>query len=132
MGAELSGTMIGFYLLLGLVAGIFSAMFGIGSGIILVPMLTLVAMLTQKEAQGIALAVMIPMALMGVYRYHMNPNITLHFKIVVLIAVTSVVGANIGASLAAYFSNKTLQIGFSIIMFVIAIRMFFTAIGSKA
>lgn len=117
-----------FYLSLGLCAGILSAVFGIGSGIVVVPSLTMFALMTQKEAQGVALAVMVPMAIMGAMRYYWNPSITINLKVVLLMGMTCVIGANIGASIAGYVSNRTLQLGFSILLFVVAIKMFLSAL----
>jgi len=124
---DLSGGSVGFYLVLGLVAGVLSASLGIGSGIIVVPALTLLAAFTQKQAQGIALTIMIPMAIMGALRYYLNPYIVINYWVVLILSVAVVGGANIGASLAAYFSNRTLQFGFSILLFIMGIRMFISA-----
>ncbi len=129
MGAEFTTNSVMFFLFLGLIAGILSATFGVGSGIIVVPLLTLVAALPQKEAQGAALALMIPMALMGALRYHLNPEIHMDYKMIGIIAVTCVIGSNIGASIAGYLSNRILQFGFSIILLIMSIRMFLTAMN---
>ncbi|MCJ7730592.1 MAG: TSUP family transporter, partial [Sedimentisphaerales bacterium] len=47
-----------FYLLLGLVAGIFSGLIGIGGAIIIIPSLVLLFGLSQHTAQGTTLALM--------------------------------------------------------------------------
>ncbi|MEW6233831.1 MAG: sulfite exporter TauE/SafE family protein [Candidatus Omnitrophota bacterium] len=127
---DLSGGSIGFYLVLGLAAGVLSASLGIGSGIIVVPALTLLAAFTQKQAQGIALTIMIPMAIMGALRYYLNPDIVINYWVVLILSAAVVIGANIGASLAAYLSNRTLQYGFSILLFIMGIRMFLSAYKS--
>ncbi|RJP31090.1 MAG: sulfite exporter TauE/SafE family protein [Candidatus Omnitrophota bacterium] len=132
MTDDLSGNFVLFYLGLGLIAGIFSATFGVGSGIIMVPLLTLIAHFPQKEAQGAALAVMIPLSLMGTFRYYINPDIPLDIRVILLLSVTCIVGSNIGASIAGYVSNRTLQFGFSIVLMLAAIRMFLTALRSSS
>ena len=48
------------YVLLGLVAGSLSGLIGIGGGVIIVPVLIYAFGLTQLEAQGTTLALMIP------------------------------------------------------------------------
>jgi uncharacterized membrane protein YfcA len=91
------------YILLGLAGGLFSGTFGVGAGIIVVPVLALV--FGQKSAQGMALAVMVPMALVGAIRYKMNPQIELPLGPVALLACGAVVGAVIGATLAGWMSG---------------------------
>ncbi len=72
------GELSGFWwvlLALGFVGGIFSGTFGVGSGIIFIPALVLILSLPQHSAQGTALAVMVPMALLGAFRYWKDPTI---------------------------------------------------------
>ena len=128
MPVELTSTTITIYILLGLAAGTFSAMLGVGSGIIVVPFLTLVMLLAQKEAQGVALCIMVPMALMGAIRYHINPDIYIDWRLVIILSVMVVIGANIGATIAAKASNKALQVGFSILLVIVGFRMLWTSI----
>ena len=117
--AELSPAL----LLLGLAAGILSAMLGVGSGIVLVPAMVLMLGVTQKSAQGTALAVMVPMALVGAIRYMANPEIEINFMHVGLLTVGAIVGALIGAFLAAHLSNAVLRRVFAILLLVVAVRM---------
>ena len=124
---DISGNPMVVYLILGLVSGIFSAMFGVGGGIIMVPVLTILAALPQKEAQGISLCVMVPVALMGAIRYYMNPDIHIDFRIVLVMSVTVIVGANIGATVVGMVSNRALQFGFAILLFIMGIRMMWSS-----
>ena len=118
------------YLLLGLASGIFSGTFGVGAGIILIPVLTLAFEFGQKSAQGMALAVMVPMALVGAIRYKMNPQIALHTGPVVLLACGAVAGAVIGAAIAGWISGPVLRKLFAVVMVVAAAKMFFSSPGS--
>ena len=59
--------------ILGLGVGVLGALFGVGGGVIMVPTLVLIAGISQKEAQGISLAVIVPMALMSFFRYYNTP-----------------------------------------------------------
>jgi len=127
MPFDISGNPVVIYLLLGLVSGIFSALFGVGGGIIMVPVLTILASLPQKEAQGISLCVMVPVALMGAIRYYMNPEINIDFLIVLIMSATVIVGANIGATVVGAVSNRTLQFGFALLLFVAGIRMMWSS-----
>jgi uncharacterized membrane protein YfcA len=53
-------TSILLYLLLGFVAGIFSGLIGIGGGTIIVPALVFLFGLSQHQAQGTTLALLVP------------------------------------------------------------------------
>ncbi|MBL7076809.1 MAG: sulfite exporter TauE/SafE family protein [Kiritimatiellae bacterium] len=110
-------------LLLGLAAGILSAMLGVGSGILLVPALAIVFGLTQKSAQGTALAVMVPMALVGVMRYGSNPDIEINVMRVGLLSLGAIVGALVGSAIAAHLSNAVLRRIFAMFLLVVAVRM---------
>lgn len=131
MPAEI-GQLWWMYLLLGLVGGIFSGTFGVGAGIILVPVLAWGFGFGQKSAQGMALAVMVPMALVGAIRYKMNPQIAFHAAPAVLLAFGAVFGAVIGASIAGWVSGPVLRKLFAIVMVAAAARMFFSSPGSSS
>ncbi|MBI1387643.1 MAG: TSUP family transporter [bacterium] len=128
MQVEFTSASIVLYMLVGLASGLLSSMLGVGAGIIMVPTLTLIALMPQKEAQGISLAVMVPMALMGALRYQLNPDIHLDWRLIAVIAVTALIGVNIGATLVAKLSNKTLQFGFSILLLVAGVRMLLSSL----
>jgi uncharacterized membrane protein YfcA len=128
MPSELAGNPMVLYLVLGLVAGVIGATFGVGGGIIMVPILTYIAAFPQKEAQGISLTVMIPLALMSAFRYHMNPEISIDWRATGLIILTVLIGSNLGASLAFYASNRYLKIGFAILLFITGFKMIMDAL----
>ncbi len=130
MLAEISGNSIILYLLLGLLTGILGATFGVGGGILMVPALTILAAMPQKEAQGISLTVMIVLSIMGSFRYYTNPEIHIDYRIAAIMSITMIVGANIGASVAAYASNKVLQIGFALLLFIMGFQMIWSALKS--
>lgn len=132
MSGEIAGNPTLLYLILGLLAGVLGATFGVGGGILMVPALTLLASMPQKEAQGVSLTVMIVLAVMGAIRYHMNPEIHIDYRVVTIMSVTMVIGANIGASIAGYLSGKTLQIGFAILLFIIGVRMIWSALKTPS
>lgn len=70
---------VGAILLLGVVGGTLSGLLGIGSGIIMVPVLSAIWAKepdAQKLAQGTALAVMVPMAIAGSLTYHFGGGAT--------------------------------------------------------
>jgi hypothetical protein len=115
------------FIILGLFAGILSGGLGLGGGIILVPALVILAGFPQKSAQGMALAVMVPMALLGAWRYWRHETIDVNPAVVGLIVIGSLVGALIGAELAIRLPGHVLRKIFAICLVVVAARMFIGA-----
>ena len=109
-----------------MICGIFSATFGVGSGILMIPVLVLAFGVGQKSAQGICLAVMVPIALVGAIQYKANPDIEVHWGIVLLLTLGGVAGAVLGAGLADRFSALTLRRLFALLMIIAAIRLLTT------
>lgn len=114
------------YILLGIVAGIFRGMLGIGSGTILIPGLVFLFYFSQKSAQGTALAVMVPMVLVGAIRYYLNPEIKLNLTYIGLIAGGAVAGAFIGTALVYYFPGNILRKFFAVFLIIVGFKMFLT------
>ncbi len=111
------------YIIGGIIAGILSSMFGVGAGILLVPLLSLAFGFGQKSAQGMALAVMVPMALAGAIRYHLNPDVPLNLSAVAIIAMGGVLGAIIGSHLVFGIPNIILKRMFACFIIVVGINI---------
>ncbi|MHC4571970.1 MAG: TSUP family transporter [Planctomycetota bacterium] len=112
------------FVTLGICAGVLSGALGLGSGIVLVPTLVLLCGFEQKSAQGMALAVMVPMALVGALRYWQNPKIEMNAVVIGLIIIGALAGALVGAALAGRLSSSVLQRVLAIVLVVVAVRMF--------
>ena len=115
------------FVLLGLAAGVLSGALGVGSGIVFVPILASVFMLPQKSAQGTALAVMVPMALLGAIRYWHNPSIEINMVMVaflVLGVLGALGGVLIGTALIEHVPGHWLRKAFAVFMVIVAVRMF--------
>jgi len=109
---------------LGLFAGVVSGTLGVGSGIIVIPALVLLSGFEQKSAQGTALAVMVPMALVGAIRYWRNPQVELNGMVILLLVLGAVVGTLAGTELAGRLPAGTLRKLFAVLLMITAIRMF--------
>ncbi|MCH7556690.1 MAG: sulfite exporter TauE/SafE family protein [Planctomycetes bacterium] len=115
------------FIVLGLCAGVLSGALGLGSGIIMIPTLVLLCGFGQKSAQGMALAVMVPMALVGALRYWKNPEIEFNTVIVGLIICGALAGALAGTELASRIPNHILRKVFATVLVIAAIKMFMTS-----
>lgn len=93
---------------LGLGAGVLSGMFGIGGGLVIVPVLALVIGLDQKTATGTSLfALMWPVGVLGVLEYYRREEIRIGAG--AWIAVGLLIGAYFGARLTGTMSPDSLR-----------------------
>ncbi|NOU36502.1 MAG: sulfite exporter TauE/SafE family protein [Kiritimatiellaceae bacterium] len=120
------------YIIAGLAAGILSSMFGVGSGILMIPILTIAFAFGQKSAQGMALALMVPMALVGALRYYFNPEVEMNLKLLGLLAVGGVVGAVIGSQIVFGISDAVLKRMFAVFIIITGIHMFMKSYSNPA
>ena len=112
------------YLILGLIAGIFSGSLGIGGGIIMVPSMVLFFGLTQHQAQGTSLAVMLPpVFFFAVWRYYSHGHVNIPMAIFTSIGL--IVGAYLGANLIQGVSEVALKRAFGILLIFVGIKMVF-------
>ncbi len=123
MIAQLSGCWW-LFIVLGVCAGLVSGTLGLGGGIVFIPALVILWGFEQKSAQGTALAIMVPMALVGALRYWKNPEIDMSLTIILLIVLGAIAGALAGTELASRLPNHVLRKVFAIFLVVAAVRMF--------
>ncbi len=108
---------------IGLVAGIFSGLLGIGGGVILVPGIVMVAGLSIHQAIGISLAVIIPTAISGTAKHFLSGNVDL--KLALIIAGSAIIGAWLGASFAQALPAAQLKKVFAVFLILIGCNMLF-------
>lgn len=112
------------YIILGLAAGIFGGMFGIGGGTILIPALVYLFGLTQHQAQGTTLAVLVPpIGLLAALRYYYSGNVKLDMA--AFICVGFFIGGLLGSGLVQHWPDPLLKRLFGIFLFLISIEMIF-------
>lgn len=110
------------YILLGLAAGLFSGFMGLGGGILLTPALVYIFGLSQHQAQGTSLAVMVPpITLLAALRYYYSGNVKL--DIAVFIALGFIAGGLIGADIVQAIPDMILKKIFGVILLAVAIKM---------
>ena len=113
------------YVALGLVAGVLGGMFGIGGGSILIPALVFLFGLTQHQAQGTTLAIMVPpIGILAAMRYYQAGNVKL--GIAGFICAGFLVGGLIGAQLIQNVPDVLLKRLFGIFLLIISVRMILT------
>jgi len=108
--------------LIGVLAGILSGFVGVGGGIIIVPALVYALGMSQYEAQGTSLFVLLlPVGILAVMNYSKSGEI--NWKFGLIIALTFVVGGYIGSKLALKLSPALVKFIFGIIMAVVSIKL---------
>jgi uncharacterized membrane protein YfcA len=108
-------------ILIGLVAGFFSALFGVGGGIVLVPLLLLVARLSERPAMATSLAAIGVTALAGAAAYAVLGRVDP--ALAALVGIPAALGAVLGTSLQQRLANRALSLAFAVLLVVIAVLL---------
>lgn len=103
---------------IGLVAGLFSALFGVGGGIVIVPLLIVAAGLDGRAASATSLAAIGITALAGTVLYAFEGHVDVGHA--ALVGLPAAVGAVAGATIQQRVSVRALALGFSALLTVIA------------
>ena len=104
--------------LIGLTAGFFSALFGVGGGIIIVPLLLLYCAFDARSATATSLAAIGITAVSGVIAYALHGDVRVEYAALVgLPAAVSVAGA---AALQQRLKTRTIELLFAVFLLAIA------------
>ena len=116
-------------LLIGLAAGITSGIFGIGGGVIIVPLLVFVMGMSQQQATAASLAaLLLPVGALGVYAYWRAGALPMvNVWVALLIACGILLGAYAGARLALVLPTEVLTKAFAVFLALVAIRIWIKA-----
>lgn len=110
------------YILIGLTGGIAAGAFGIGGGAIMVPALVYYCKMTQHQAQGTVLALlMVPVSVLAVVRYYQAGNVNV--PIAAFMAIGFIIGGLLGAHFVHGISDENLKRVFGIFLVIIGIKM---------
>ena len=105
----------------GLLAGLLSGVFGIGGGVVLVPMLGLVLGLGQHDAQGMTLAILLlPVGLAAVVEYHRAGYV--RWRLVLPLVAGFLLGVWLGSVAATAVPERPLRLVFVAFLVVLAVR----------
>ena len=107
---------------IGLIAGFFGALFGVGGGIVMVPLLIGVLAFAARPAMATSLAAIGLIALEGAVFYGVHGDLR-PIEAVVL-GVPAAAGAAIGAAVQQRLANRTLTLAFAVLLAGVAARLF--------
>ena len=123
----MNATLIISLIAIGLLGGMLSGMFGIGGGVIMVPLMVFLLSFTQHQAQGTSLAVLsFPVAFVAAYNYYKSGDNIVDWKFAAIIAASFIIGGYLGSKLAITINQALLKKLFSIMLLIAAIKMFFS------
>jgi uncharacterized protein len=110
-----------FLLLTGALAGLVAGMMGVGGAIIIVPFLVFLLGMSQHEAQGTSLAVLLlPVGIFAVLNYAKNGYV--NFKFAAVLVVAFVLGSYIGSVLAVHLPERLMQRIFGILLILVGLK----------
>lgn len=113
------------FIIVGLLAGVLSGMFGIGGGIIIVPALIYLCGFDQLKAQGTSLAIMLPpVGVLAFIEYYKRGLVSV--KAGILICIFLVIGSVFGAKIANNIPISLIKKGFAVLMILISMKMLFS------
>lgn len=114
-----------YLIMIGLAAGFLGGMVGIGGGVLIVPALVLMLGLSQHNAQGISLAMMLfPVGFLAVINYYKKGYVD--FKYAGLIALGFLIGSYLGSKFSLTLPQELVKKIFAVVMIFLALKMLFS------
>jgi len=111
--------------IIGLISGMLSGVFGVGGAIIVIPALVFILGLSQHQAQGTSLAFMIPpVGILAAWNYWKAGQV--NWKFALVLSLTFIVGAYLGSRVSVNIPDRILRKFFGLLMFLIALKMIFS------
>ena len=115
---------MGLYILIGFLGGFIGGGLGLGGGAVMVPLLVMMAGLTQHQAQGTVVGLLtVPVFFAAAYRYYVAGNLKLDITGFMIIGF--VVGSFLGAHFVQYLPASVLKKVFGVALVLIGIKMIF-------
>ncbi|MEY3059850.1 MAG: hypothetical protein RL000_1202 [Bacteroidota bacterium] len=113
-----------YLLLIGLAAGFMGGLVGIGGGVIIVPALVMILGMSQHQAQGTSLMmILFPVGILGVLNYYKQGYVD--FKYAGLLALGFFIGSYLGSKYSLSLPQLTVKRIFAIVMMLLALKILF-------
>ena len=109
--------------LIGILGGISSGLFGVGGGILFVPLLMLLRNFNPHLAIGTSLAVIVPTAFMAAFRHSLAGMVD--WKTVTILALFAIAGAWLGSELSLKLGTALLRRFYALFLLLMAVKLFF-------
>ena len=106
---------------IGLAAGVFSAFFGVGGGIIAVPLFILLVGLSEREATATSLGAIVITAAAGVIVFSFRGEVEVGYA--ALVGLPATVGAIAGTAWQQRVRESILTYGFAVLLVAIGVSL---------
>lgn len=115
------------FLACGFVAGICSGIFGIGGGVVLIPLLVFLFGYAQITATATSLvAMLLPVGILGVLNFYNAGKIDMsHIRVGLTMACGMFVGTYLGSLISIPLSDSLLRKLFAVFLAAVALRLWF-------
>ncbi len=111
-------------LIVGIAAGVLAGLFGVGGGIIVIPALIYIFGMTQHQAQGTSIGLLLlPVGILAFMNYYRAGYINVKFALI--LAAAFVVGGYFGSKLAINIPNINLKRIFAVFVILVGLKMLF-------
>jgi uncharacterized membrane protein YfcA len=107
---------------IGIASGFLSALFGVGGGIVIVPLLVLLAGFDTRVATATSLAAILLTALSGVTSFSLLDHVD--WDAALLVGLPAVAGSLTGVRLQHRISSRALTLLFSVFLLAVAVALF--------
>lgn len=111
--------------IIGFLAGTLSGFIGIGGGVIMVPALIYALGVSQHEAQGISITVMLlPIGILAFYNYYQSGQVTNQYiGYAAIIAFTFLIGGYYGSKISLRINPQVVKLIFGVLMMYVGFKM---------
>lgn len=106
---------------IGTAAGLFSGLFGVGGGIVIVPLLILWLGVDEREATGTSLAAIVLIAAVATVVHGAYGNV--HLREGLLVGLPAVAGVLAGVRLQQLISTRAISLIFATLLVVVSIEL---------
>ena len=106
---------------IGSAGGLLAGLFGVGGGIVMVPLLVIVCGFSQRRAHAMSLAGIVPIAAVGAIAFSLQGEVDA--GIAGLLAAGSLVGAPLGARILDRTPEARLRIAFGVLVLGVAVSL---------
>ncbi len=111
----------GVLLLIAAAAGVYSGLFGVGGGSVMVPLLILLLAFDPREAAATSLAAIIVIATAGTITHAIYGNVA--WTVAAVVAVPAIVGAVVGTTLQQRVPREWISLGLAVLLLIGAVDL---------
>lgn len=117
-------------ILIGLLTGFVSGLFGVGGGIVLVPILVIFFAVEQKKAQATSLVVVALAAVTGAATYWIGDSVA--WPAVPFLILGGLVGTWLGSEAVRRIKDRSLKLFFGLFLLLVAIRIVWQTLSGES